>query len=257
MAHKNVGNIFLSISSVPTCSFENISNIDVFLDLCDEGQPTVPAHAHRGMFKYEDPLWACDLCFWQWSILQQQQGIFHWFWRVIWGNIWKLTLEINLNFANNVTLHFLESKLGTHVKTHSGDKSYFCKQCDFALILASNLRMHMKLILQTMWLCIFWRVNWGHMLKLILEINRTFANNATLHWFWRVIWGCIWKLTLEINLNFENNDKYANNMLYEQGSHEIRGAFFTDSNELDPAVVTERSMFGLKKVFFLWFEPFW
>ena len=39
-------------------------------------------------------------------------------------------------------------------------------------------------------------------------------------------------------------------MLYEQGSHEIRGAFFTDSNELDPAVVTERSMFGLKKVFF-------
>ena len=115
-----------------------------FLDLCDEGQPTVPAHAHRGMFKYEDPLWACDLCFWQWSILQQQQGIFHWFWRVIWGNIWKLTLEINLNFANNVTLHFLESKLGTHVKTHSGDKSYFCKQCDFALILASNLRMHMK-----------------------------------------------------------------------------------------------------------------
>ena len=102
-----------------------------------------------------------------------------------------------------------------------------------------------------MWLCIFWRVNWGHMLKLILEINRTFANNATLHWFWRVIWGCIWKLTLEINLNFENNDKYANNMLYEQGSHEIRGAFFTDSNELDPAVVTERSKFGLKKVFFV------
>ena len=40
-------------------------------------------------------------------------------------------------------------------------------------------------------------------------------------------------------------------MLYEQGSHEIRGAFFTDSNELDPAVVTERSKFGLKKVFFV------
>ena len=42
---------------------------------------------------------------------------------------------------------------------------------------------------------------------------------------------------------------------FEQGSHEIRGAFFTDSNELDPAVVTERSKFVLNLVF-LWFEPF-
>ena len=38
----------------------------------------------------------------------------------------------------------MASSLRIHINTHAGDKSYFCKQCDFAFLVASSLRIHIN-----------------------------------------------------------------------------------------------------------------
>ena len=44
--------IIIYISS----SYENVSNLGVFLGIRDEGQQAVSAHSHRGVLKHEDPV---------------------------------------------------------------------------------------------------------------------------------------------------------------------------------------------------------
>ena len=100
----------------------------------------------------------------------------HLFWQSIWEDIWKLNLEKNRSNATNVTCicsfrrfektlensHWKKSlkwnqcdyasvlagNVRRHLKTHSGEKSFICNQRDFAYVHSDDLRKHLKLILE-------------------------------------------------------------------------------------------------------------
>ena len=60
----------------------------------------------------------------------------------------------------------LAGNLRRHLKTDSGEKSLRCNQCDFASVHSDDLRKH---------------------LKLTLEKSHTNATNVTRHLFWQAI----------------------------------------------------------------------
>ena len=63
--------------------------------------------------------------------------------QLIWGHIWKYT---NAILTINVNLHGKQMKLMRFgIKTHSGEKSNKCSQCEYAFSHAGNLRTHMKI----------------------------------------------------------------------------------------------------------------
>ena len=49
-----------------------------------------------------------------------------------WGHIWKRTVAKSQTNATNVTASSQASHLRRHFKTHSGEKSNKCNQCDYA-----------------------------------------------------------------------------------------------------------------------------
>ena len=68
--------------------------------------------------------------------------------QAIWGHIWKPTEAKSYTNAPSVTMQYASSRsdvLRTHLKTHSGEKSNKCNQCDYACSDPSALRKHLKI----------------------------------------------------------------------------------------------------------------
>ena len=55
------------------------------------------------------------------------------------------TLEKSQTNATNVTASPQANDLTRHLKTHTGEKSNKCNQCDFATSHAGNLRTHLNI----------------------------------------------------------------------------------------------------------------
>ena len=69
----------------------------------------------------------------------------HLFGSTAWGYIWGFILVKNQSSATYATMHlFWAGNLRNHLKTHCGEKSYKCNQCEFASVYPASLRKHMK-----------------------------------------------------------------------------------------------------------------
>ena len=65
------------------------------------------------------------------------------FWPAIYGHTSESNLENRSNAINAIT-PLLEQAIGEDMKSHSGEKSHKCNQCNFASAEASNLSGHLK-----------------------------------------------------------------------------------------------------------------
>ena len=66
------------------------------------------------------------------------------------------------------------NNLRTHLKTHTGEKSNKCNQCDNVM-----------------------QAIWGYIWKCTVEKSQTNATNVTMHRLIQALWGDIWKHTVE------------------------------------------------------------
>ena len=97
--------------------------------------------------------------------------------QVIWGDIWKRTVEKNEINANNETLHLLRQlsflALFFRKSIVQWKKSNKCYQYDFASSHKSHLRRHLKSHSQTF----LGQTIWGHIWKRTVERGQTNITN--------------------------------------------------------------------------------
>ena len=89
------------------------------------------------------------------------------------------------------------------MKTHSGEKSNKCNQCDFASSDASNLRKHLKRIVEKSQtnatiatMPPLMQAILGSIWKRIVEKSQTNATSVSMHLFKQALWKDIWKHTV-------------------------------------------------------------
>ena len=93
--------------------------------------------------------------------------------------------------------------LRTHLKTHSGEKSNKCNQCDYSSSHTSHLRRHLTTHRKSQTNANYvtmpplGQTLWGHIWKHTVEKNQTNATNVTLHPLRQGCWVNIWKHTVE------------------------------------------------------------
>ena len=95
---------------------------------------------------------------------------------------------------------YKKGPLRTRLKTHSGEKSNKCNQCDYASSWANNVRTHLKTHsgekpknVTDVPIPLCRKVTWGHIWKRTVVKTHTNVTNATTPFIRKVIWGHIWK----------------------------------------------------------------
>jgi len=101
----------------------------------------------------------------------------HRFRQGIWRHIWKRTVEKSLTNATNANLHPIMQGLKGHIWKHTAEKSWTN---------ATNVSIHPPR-----------QVIWGRIWKHTVEKSQTNVTYVTLHPLVQTIWGDIWRRTLE------------------------------------------------------------
>ena len=161
--------------------------------------------------------------------------------QVIWGDIWKHTLEKSQINAINVTLHPHRQAIWGGIWKHIVEKSQasatYLDRVPAWLVMGNLTKPTMPLLMQAIW---------GYIWKRTVEKSQINATNVTLHLsaVIRVLWG------RDFGISFLVHQKYIK---AQQNMYSIRKKFpaNTNTNTIRFEKITRiriRIIFGLKKL---------
>ena len=154
---------------------------------------------------------------------------------LIMGRTFDVSYSYNAGLLQ-LTIHWKRS-LRTHLKTHSGEKSNKCNQCDFASSQAGDLRRHLKThsgeksnkCNKCDFASSYVSALRTH-LECTVEKSQTNATNATMHPLMQAVWEHIWKRRVE------KSQTNATNVTLGNWSHETACKIFKWTHTRNPKI---------------------